>query len=71
MAGIACVVVPPSYEASIYGCSAVKITARKVHLLDAAGCVQRSRFYSHIHQIDSKSFADLVKFVDEGKTNGL
>ncbi len=61
-------VVPPVYEqafASIAGAASVKITARKVHALDAEGKTLASRYYSHIHQVATKSFLQLVDFVRE------
>lgn len=61
-------VVPPVYEqafASINRAASVKITTRKVHVLDAAGKSLASRYYSHAHQVATKSFLQLVDFVRE------
>lgn len=59
-------VVPPCYEAALYGYSAAKITARKVYLLDRMGKTMRSRGYNRTHNVSSLSFAALVRFVTEG-----
>lgn len=61
-------IVPPVYEAefaSIAGAAAVKITARKVHVLDGMGRSLASRYYNHIHQVATKGFLQLVDFVKE------
>lgn len=63
-------VVPPRYEAelaSITRAAAVKITARKVHVLDDMGNTIASCFYRHVHEVGSKSFLQLVDFVREAQ----
>lgn len=62
-------IVPPVYEqafASIAGAAAVKITARKVHVMNADGKPLASRYYSHAHQVATMSFLQLVDFVKAG-----
>lgn len=62
----ATLIVPPAYEAefaSIAGAAAVKITARKVHVLDSMGKSIASCYYGPLHEVATKSFLGLVDFV--------
>ena len=64
MAALATWVVPPKYEATILGVSAVVISARKVRLVDLAGHEIAS--VNHRQQdgiCDSKPFSELVSIV--------
>ncbi|MCK9987776.1 MAG: hypothetical protein AzoDbin1_04248 [Azoarcus sp.] len=59
----ATMIVPPMYEAQIHGVTAVRITARKVELLDGTLRKMQSVFYRAADQVGTKSFAELVAFV--------
>lgn len=61
----ASMIVPPVYEAKLLGVTAVRITARKVELLDGALRKMQSVFYRAADQVGAKSFAELVAFVRE------
>lgn len=64
----ATMIVPPVCEAQILGVTAVRITARKVELLDGALRKMQSVFYRAADQVGAKSFAELVAFVRERGT---
>lgn len=59
----ATIVVPPLYEAKIYGAYGVRITARKVSLLDELGNCCQSAFHRQADKVATKSFGQLVDFV--------
>ncbi len=61
----ATLIVPPNYQAQIVGVTAVRITARKVELLDAAFRRIGSAFHRAADQVGSKSFTELVDLVRE------
>lgn len=61
----ATMIVPPMYEAQIHGVTAVRITARKVELLDGTFRKMQSVFYRAADRVGAKSFAELVAFVRE------
>ena len=56
-------VVPPMYEAKIYGVYGVRISARKVELLDQLGNRIQSASHRRADQVAAKSFGELVHFV--------
>lgn len=63
-------IVPPRYEtelASITGAAAVKISVRKVLVLDVMGKSLAGRYHKPEHQVSTKSFLQLVDFVKEGQ----
>ena len=59
----ATVVVPPMFVARIYGVYGVRISARKVELLDELGTRLQSAWHRQADRVASKSFAELVEFV--------
>lgn len=56
-------VVPPMYEAKICGVYGVRISARKVELLDQLGNRIQSASHRRADQVAAKSFGELVHFV--------
>jgi len=60
-------VVPPSYEAVIYGFDYALLSARKV-ILFRAGERAAERTYNAAHAVAGKSFAGLVQFVTSDVT---
>jgi len=64
MSALATWIVPPNYEAQIFGLSAVEISARKISLINLSGQVSASVFYGRNDAISaSMPFGDLVDFV--------
>lgn len=57
------VVVPPMSVARIYGVYGVRITARKVDLLDDLGKRFQSAWHRQADKVASKTFEELVDFV--------
>jgi hypothetical protein len=55
--------VPPTFMGDLCGVYGVKITTRKVHLLDRNGESIESCFYRFVHQVGKLDFAGLVDFV--------
>lgn len=56
-------IVAPTYLAQICGYSAVRISARKARLIDLAGNVAMSVFYSAADNVAAKTFVELVDLI--------